>query len=119
MEPDEAPASVQGPASGSRDPRGPLRFGFLGRLHEENGLEFLLDALRICRDRHGEVAFTFAGEGPYEAAIRAFVKSHGLEKVVVKPVRDVVGAMSDMDVLVLPSLSEALAAKSGSLILLV
>jgi glycosyltransferase involved in cell wall biosynthesis len=86
----------------------PLRFGFLGRFHEEKGIAALLDALAILKRAGVSVPFLFAGAGGMEAEMRAFVKHEGLADVRIEPVGTPVVSIGEMDVVVLPSRSEAM-----------
>jgi glycosyltransferase involved in cell wall biosynthesis len=52
-----------------------LRFGILCRFTEQKGIVYILEALRMFRERHGAVDFTFAGQGPMESSIRSTVDS--------------------------------------------
>jgi len=112
MAPDELPAPrrgelLEGGTAGLRRGRD-LRFGLLSRLEAEKGIAFLLDALRVYRDRCGRVDFTFAGAGAMEETIKSFAAEHGLEGVRVIPVTSPVDALNDVDVFVHPSLNEAM-----------
>jgi len=111
MAPDEAPESALCPAAGGRgDASGvsTLRFGFLGRLHENKGLGHIVEALVQFKQQGKEKPFTFAGEGPYENDLRAAIAEQGLGLAEIVSVRTPADALSRVDVLVLPSFSEAM-----------
>jgi glycosyltransferase involved in cell wall biosynthesis len=52
-----------------------LRFGILCRFTEQKGIVYILEALKMYREKHGAVDFTFAGQGPLESTIRSTVDS--------------------------------------------
>ncbi len=54
-----------------------LRFGILCRFTEQKGIKFILEALRMFREKHGEVHFLFAGMGPLEGMIREWIREQG------------------------------------------
>jgi glycosyltransferase involved in cell wall biosynthesis len=85
-----------------------LRFGILCRFAPQKGIAYILEALRIFRERHGIVQFTFAGQGPMEAEIRQFVDSHALPHVHIERVRSASEILSGMDVFVHPGLDDAM-----------
>jgi colanic acid/amylovoran biosynthesis glycosyltransferase len=84
------------------------RFGVLCRLTAQKGIAYLLEALRLYRDRHGDVRFTFAGTGDLEETIRAFAVEHRLEHVRVAPVDNPARILSEVDVFVHPSIGDAM-----------
>jgi glycosyltransferase involved in cell wall biosynthesis len=86
----------------------PLRFGFLGRFHEEKGIAALLDALAILKRAGVSVPFLFAGAGEMAGEIRARVEREGLADVRIEPVQTPAASIAEMDVVVLPSRSEAM-----------
>jgi glycosyltransferase involved in cell wall biosynthesis len=85
-----------------------IRFGILCRFSREKSIPAVLEALRQYRDRHGDVDFTFAGEGELEPEIRAAVAAHGLDHVRVAAVSAPADLLRHLDVFVHPSLSEAM-----------
>jgi len=79
----------------------PVRFGFLGRIHETKGLEVLLNA--VVKLPHGAWTLHVAGQGPssYERYLRNKYKAPAIKFVgFVQPQE----FFSDVDVLVVPSL---------------
>lgn len=85
-----------------------LRFGVLCRFTGQKGIRYLLDALKLYRDRHGDVEFTFAGSGPMEEQIREFAALNGLTSVRVVRVPSAAAALKDMDIFVHPSVDDAM-----------
>lgn len=93
-----------------------VRLLFLGRLHPIKGLENLIEALRLVHlgpFRIGKrICLRIAGRGrvEYEAELRAYASSRGLDGVVefLGEVEDTAKArlFSESDILVLPSHSE-------------
>jgi glycosyltransferase involved in cell wall biosynthesis len=82
--------------------------GTVGRLEEQKGLQYLLDAVRILR-RGGKNAFLLvAGSGREEARLREQATRDGIEDAVffLGPRRDIPELYRAMDVFALPSLWE-------------
>ncbi len=81
-------------------------FGFAGRLVEEKGVQVLLQAAAILKNREFQVLIV--GKGPYEKNLRELVKSLGIEQKVIfvgAPTHEKMPQyLQAMDVLVLPSL---------------
>ena len=84
------------------------RFGIVCRFTEQKGIAYILEALRMYRDRNGDVSFTFAGQGPLEGMIRQFAAQHGLEGVKVVRFEHLAEALGAMDVFVHPGLDDAM-----------
>ena len=59
-------------------------------------------------ERHGDVDFTFAGQGEMEGTIRQFAAAHGLENVRVRDVPSPVDVLKDIDVFVHPGIDDAM-----------
>jgi glycosyltransferase involved in cell wall biosynthesis len=104
---DLAFGAVRGPQSVVRGPAS-LRFGVLCRFTGQKGIRYLLDALKLYRDRHGDVDFTFAGSGPMEGQILEFAAANGLSNVRVASVSSAPSALKDIDVFVHPSVDDAM-----------
>ncbi|MDD4869216.1 MAG: glycosyltransferase family 4 protein [Kiritimatiellae bacterium] len=85
-----------------------LRFGILCRFAEQKGISYILEALKIYKEKHGNVDFTFAGHGELEVMIREFVASNDLMNVKVVPVPSAVEVLKAMDVFVHPGLDDAM-----------
>lgn len=87
-----------------------LRVGTVGRLVEVKGQKYLIDAMRVVRDRGVPMTCTLVGDGPLHDALAAQIAAHGLEDVVTLAgaSADVPGWMASFDLFCLPSLSEGL-----------
>jgi glycosyltransferase involved in cell wall biosynthesis len=85
-----------------------LRFGILCRLTEQKGISYLLEALKMYKERHGDVDFTFAGQGHMESAIREFTLKHGLTNVRIVRVKSAPEVLGKIDVFVHPSIADAM-----------
>jgi len=83
----------------------------VGRLHEQKGLGWLLEAARLVVSEWPEVRFLVVGEGPERKELLRLRDRAGLEEYVrflgFRP--DVPQILADSDVFVLPSLWEGLA----------
>jgi glycosyltransferase involved in cell wall biosynthesis len=104
----DIPESVEHTAPGAA-----LRLGYLGRLNEIKGIENLLAAIRLLRERSGpELTLTIAGAGdaPYEASLRRRIDQFGLDGVVTMPgaVRgdEKTRFFANHDIIVVPSYTE-------------
>jgi glycosyltransferase involved in cell wall biosynthesis len=85
-----------------------LRFGILCRFTEQKGISLILQALKQYRDRHGDVDFTFAGQGEEEETIRRFVEREGLRNVRIERVTTPGDTLRKLDVFVHPGLDDAM-----------
>ncbi len=82
--------------------------GYIGRLGPEKGIPYLLEAAEtICRSRK-DIYFTLIGEGILKEETEAFIASKGLKgRIIMLGWRkDATGLLPDMDMLLLPSLTE-------------
>jgi L-malate glycosyltransferase len=109
----EIPNGVEeGPVRPRHDARGTARVVFVGRLHEQKGIDTLLSAAVHVRRRRPDLAFRFdlLGEGPEEARLRERVVHLGLDGYVrFRGNRDdVVAQLATADVFVLPSRAEGI-----------
>jgi glycosyltransferase involved in cell wall biosynthesis len=86
------------------------RVGIVGRLVEQKGHRFLLEAAPEVLDRHPDVQLVVVGEGPLRAELEALAGRLGVtEHVVFMGARDdVPELMASFDVYVQPSLFEGL-----------
>jgi glycosyltransferase involved in cell wall biosynthesis len=83
--------------------------GVVGRLSQEKGHRFLIAAMPDILAQEPQAQLLVVGSGPLEAELRAQVEASGLTGHVrfLGHVQDVETAFSRMDLLVVPSLSEA------------
>ncbi len=81
-----------------------------GRLAEQKGFNYLIEAARILGQQRNDLAFVVSGEGKIEPALMAQVKAAGLEKSFVfegfKP--DIYPRLDGCDLFVLASLFEGM-----------
>lgn len=88
----------------------PFRLLFVGRLVERKGVEVLVRAVGLLRERL-PVTLTVVGEGPSESSIRALVESLGLSDRVTLTGRvddaALRGAYREADAFVLPAIVDA------------
>jgi glycosyltransferase involved in cell wall biosynthesis len=84
--------------------------GTVGRLHEQKGHIFLLQAAALIRQTHPQVRFRIIGDGPLRAALQARARELGVSGIVefLGARDDVPVQMQEFDVFVLPSLWEGL-----------
>jgi glycosyltransferase involved in cell wall biosynthesis len=108
MAPDETGSRPGGPRYRAPSDFGPVRFGILCRFSDEKGIPHILEALSRYRERHGDVHFTFAGDGERRGLIEEYVAQRDLPHVRIVPVRSPIEALDPIDVFVHPSLSEAM-----------
>lgn len=84
-----------------------LSIGFVGRLSHHKGIDLLIEAARLLRDRHHDFQIVLCGSGADESMFKAAVEQHNLTDRVVwrGAVRhdEVPQEMAQFDVLVLPS----------------
>jgi glycosyltransferase involved in cell wall biosynthesis len=103
-------ARRSGDARDQRRPRRGLVFGTAARLSPEKGFNHLVDAAAAVLAAHPEARFHVAGDGPESEALLAQV--HQLEIasrfIFLGAVSDMAGFYADIDVFVLPSLTEGM-----------
>jgi glycosyltransferase involved in cell wall biosynthesis len=89
---------------------GPLRVLFAGRFDaNQKGLDWLCERLRArAGEWAGRMRFVFKGQGAFQAELLRLRDELGAESVEVRPWGDVGSAMSEADVLLLPSRYEGL-----------
>ncbi len=86
---------------------GPLMLGTAGRLAEEKGHRFLIDAMALLVERGGDVRLKVTGEGPLRDELASLVKRRGLTQHVefVGWVPDVGEFYQAIDLFVVPSVT--------------
>ncbi len=84
-------------------------FGTFGRLHEEKGHRYLLEAFAALKRRNSRVILVIVGDGPEKTAIEKQIDRLRLQESVVMLGwrRDVINLMGVMDAVVQPTLQEA------------
>ena len=74
---------------------------------EVKGHEYLVEACRILRDRGTQIACDLVGDGPLRRSVEGQIKKANLESVIrvhgARPRPEVVRMMSEVDIMVLPS----------------
>jgi glycosyltransferase involved in cell wall biosynthesis len=90
------------------NPRAPV-LGVVGRLSREKGHRYLIDAMSAILVQAPEAQLRIVGAGPLEAELRSQVSRLGLSEHVtfVGYTREVYAEYAGMDLLVVPSLSDA------------
>ena len=89
----------------------PVRFGFAARLEYLKGPMQLIEAFRMAHETQRDIEIRIAGDGSQRQEIVATLRNHGLEDKcrftgVYKSVKEREQFMHDIDVFVLPSLTE-------------
>jgi len=84
--------------------------GVIGRLSAEKGIDVLLRALRVLRDRGSQPSLLIAGDGPEREALTALRDDLGLTDAVhfLGPVHPIAALYPQLDVVVLSSRTEGL-----------
>lgn len=95
----------------SRSPQQPVRFGFAARLEYLKGPTQLVEAFRIVHETEPNVELRIAGEGSQRQQLIDTLRRYGLESKcrftgVYQSVAERDRFMEDIDVFVLPSLTE-------------
>ncbi len=82
--------------------------GFIGRFVEVKGIEYLVKAASLLRDRN--LKFLMVGDGPQKPQIEGLIKSLGMEEnfVFTGFTREIPKALGAMDIFVISSISEGL-----------
>jgi glycosyltransferase involved in cell wall biosynthesis len=82
--------------------------GFLGRLSEEKGLTYLIEAAAELRDAAVPVKLLLIGDGPERSPLEQLVRARGLESMVIFAgfQTDIENWLPAFDSFVLPSLTE-------------
>ena len=89
---------------------GELILGTVGRLHEQKGHSFLLEAAALIRQAHPQVRFRIIGDGPLRPVLEARARELGVEATVefLGARDDIPDQLREFDAFVLPSLWEGL-----------
>lgn len=107
---EEIPFLIEEPRPTAPHPRSAhLTLGCVGRLVEHKGFQFVIDALAALRKRGRDVALVIAGDGPMRERLESLAIERGVADhvEVLGRFSHVSEVMSRIDVLVLPSSSEA------------
>lgn len=93
-----------------RPPSKTRRVLFVGRIYHRKGLQVLLRAMAILRDK--EVSLWIVGTGPDQPRMKRIVRALGLSEQVrfldIVPLRELVHCYQTSDVVCIPSLQEGL-----------
>jgi len=82
--------------------RGPIRFGYLGRLHLTKGLELLIEQFEtVCSEFQSELLIAGKGDADYERSLRGLVKTDAVKFVGHRNAGEF---LNDVDILIVPSL---------------
>jgi glycosyltransferase involved in cell wall biosynthesis len=82
---------------------------FVGRLEEQKGLAFLLDAVNQLNQRYTNLKVLLVGEGSLEQSLREYARRLSLQNIYFLGYReDVANLLAASDVFVLPSVYEGL-----------
>jgi glycosyltransferase involved in cell wall biosynthesis len=86
------------------------RIFFVGRLEAEKGLEYLIKAMKIVKDKWEEAKLLIVGEGTQRNTLEDLCKKLKLEDhvVFVGSTNDVLACYQDADIFVLPSIAEGM-----------
>ena len=83
-----------------------IRLGCLGRFVEKKGIDLLLEAAKIVKDKGYDIKLDIAGYGPLEERYKTYVRDHGLKGCVSFPGKlthkDVFRWLENIDLFVLP-----------------
>jgi glycosyltransferase involved in cell wall biosynthesis len=103
--PNRLALAERGPAPPQEPPAGALRVLFVGRFEaNQKGLDWLCDRLRARADEwRGRLRFTFMGQGEVRPELLDLSRELGCAHASVRPWGDVRCAMTQADVLLLPS----------------
>lgn len=92
-------------------PAGKLTALFIGRLHEQKGHSYFIEAVSLLPENYKKkIQILLAGEGPLEQALKAQVKEKNLEEQIVflGHTREIPEFLAHTDFMLLPSLWEGL-----------
>jgi len=82
--------------------------GYVGRLSEEKGVKYLIEAISMLNESRVPVKLLIIGEGPQKKALEDFAKERSIEHIVLFAgfQNDIDSWLPAIDVFVLPSLTE-------------
>jgi glycosyltransferase involved in cell wall biosynthesis len=88
----------------------PIVIGGVYALRPEKSIETLIDAFALVRAGRPQIRLHITGSGPVEKSLREHIAARGIgESVLLNPASaDVAPLMREIDIFVLPSVSEAL-----------
>ena len=91
------------------EPPGTKHIGTVGRLAEQKGFRYLIEAFPRVVAAHPDVHLSIAGEGPLEEELKAQVASLGMQDSItfLGNRRDIPQLLSTFDLFVLPSIYES------------
>jgi colanic acid/amylovoran biosynthesis glycosyltransferase len=98
----------------SSDQRQPVRLLSIARLVDEKGLEFGIRALHLLMKEtpHAQIRYDIIGEGPLRGHLQQLIDDFGLMRQIrllgAKTQGEVIQALRESDILLAPSLAEAL-----------
>lgn len=83
-------------------------FGFIGRLSEQKGIRYMLNAFKSIIDREYNCNLVLIGDGELRTEIKNFIKENKLEKnVFLTGFRnDIINIIPSLDMYILPSIFE-------------
>jgi len=85
-----------------------LIIGYVGRLSEEKGIQYLIKAATVLKEMNGKFVIIILGDGPKRCEFENLARSLGLQKELkfIGFVTDVESWLTVLDIFVLPSLTE-------------
>jgi glycosyltransferase involved in cell wall biosynthesis len=85
-----------------------LVLGFIGRISEEKGINYLIEAYATLKDKHISASLLIIGEGPELSKMQQLAEERKVEKDVhfLGFQNDILPFLEKMDIFVLPSLTE-------------
>jgi glycosyltransferase involved in cell wall biosynthesis len=87
-----------------------FRIGFVGRLHPQKGLDFLLQAMQMIRDRLHNAMLFIIGDGELRRSLENQTREYGLQHIVsfLGTSQDIPSLLYSLNLFVLPSLWEGM-----------
>ncbi len=92
------------------DTKNIFRIGAAGRLVQQKGFSFLIEAISLIKDQYPQIVCEIVGDGYLRSNLEAQIKSHHLEKNVILSgvCSDMISFYKSINLLVMPSLWEGL-----------